>query len=589
MTLDGLTLHAVTQELNDRLHNAKIQKVLMPGKEELILQMYSAAEGTMRVVLSANAGECAVYITEHTKPNPKNAPVFCMFLRKHLVGAVVRRVEQSGLDRVVTFHLESRDDLFRPVLLRLVIEVMGKYSNIILTDEGGRILDSIRRVSADMSRRRTVLPGIPYEPPPQHKQDPLALSEAEIEHVLRASAADGDPRADRLLISSLDGVSAQTAEELLGRARIDRRPVSQLDAREWHALAAVVHDFYHSATKHPAPCVQLNDESIPVFFSLVPYRAYPSQSRRSFSSANSMLDFFYTTRSELARVAQARSSLQRIVEKHLQKLSRRIRIYEESIQASANTHSMQKKAELITANLYRLKKGMPEFTAQDFETGEEIHIQLDPSRTPSEMAQKMYRHVAKVKRGAEMSAEKLIDAREEEDFLLGVLLYTENASTLREIGEIKESLAEAGYMPTARKNAKKNEDADSVPFRFTSPSGYTIYVGRNDRQNEQLTHRMARKEDIWFHAQKTPGSHVILETRGASLDDIDDETIVFAAQLAAKHSRAKGSGKTPVDYTQRRNVKKPPRSRPGKVIYDDYFTVYVDASAPAQADDPKPR
>lgn len=576
MTLDGLTLNAVTRELNEKLHNGKIQKVLMPGKEELALIVYSAAEGTRRVVLSADAGECAVYLSEHAKANPQNAPVFCMFLRKHLVGAIIRRVEQSGLDRVVTFYLETKDELFRPVQLRLIVEVMGKYSNIILTDEGGRILDSIRHVTADMSRMRTVLPGTPYERPPQHKLDPLSHTSSDISRALQTK---DDTRIDRRLSNVLDGVSRQTADEIIARSGISKRLTSQFSDTDYALLAETARAFFESSLSNPEPSVQMNDIGSPVFFSLVPYEAYPKQSRLTFKDANSMLDYFYTTRSELSRVAQARTALQKTIMRHLQKLQRRMRVCETSLQDASRTEADQKTADLITANLYRLSKGMAQFTAQDFETGETITIQLDPSRTPSDMVQRMYKRIAKSKRAAAMNKVKLEEARDEEEFLLGTLLYAEEASTFQEIGEIKGTLAEAGYMPALRKGNKAASEPDAQPLRFTSPSGFNIYVGRNDRQNEFLTHRMARKEDIWFHAQQIPGSHVILETGGTPLDDIDDETVVFAAQLAAQHSRARRSGKTPVDYTQRRNVKKPPHSRPGKVIYDDYFTVYVDANA----------
>lgn len=577
MTLDGLTLHVVTNELNEKLANSKIQKVLMPTKEEIVLLTYSAAEGSVRLVISADAGDCAVYITEHTKPNPKTAPAFCMFLRKHLVGSVIRRIEQSGLDRVVTLHIEAKDELLRPRQLRLIVEIMGKYSNIILTDEAGRILDSIRRVPPDVSRMRTVLPGVLYERPPQRKLDPIDSAAGAVAAAIRSAP---DTRIDRRLSEVLDGVSRQTAEEILERSRLDERLTSQLSIEDSKALAETARAFLQSAISTPLPTVQHNDASIPVFMSLVPYNGYAPEGRRQFDSANAMLDYYYSTRAERARVTQARDALDKTIGKHLQKLDRLIRIYENSLQDAERTTEDQHKADLITANLYRLKKGMTEFIAQDFETGQDVRIELDASRTPTETAQRMYRRIAKQKRAAFLNAAKLADALEEQDFLLGAQLYTENATTLREIAQIKDSLADAGYVSRSRKGQSASSDAESEPLRFTSPTGYAIYVGRNDRQNELLTNRTARKDDIWFHAQKIPGSHVILETGGKNLNDIDDATIVLAAQLAAHHSRAKRSGKTPVDYTQRRNVKKPPQSRPGKVIYDDYFTVYVDANPP---------
>lgn len=582
MTLDGLTLHTVVEELDDKLRKGKIQKVLMPGKEELALQIYSAAEGTMRLVLSADAGECSTYLTEHTKPNPKNAPAFCMFLRKHLTGALISSVEQSGLDRVVTFNLETKDELYRPVRLRLIIEIMGKYSNIILTDEQSRILDSIRRVGADLSRKRQILPGMTYERPPQQKWDPLTTSDVTLSEVLHPLQ---DTRIDRHITSVLDGISQQTAQEILERAGIESRASADLKESDYERLADTTKAFLENALSHPEPTVQLNAADTPVFFSIVPYQDYPVEGRRQFPTANEMLDFYYSRRSELSRLAQSKASLSKSVRRLLQKTEKRARVYQASMDDAANANKSQKRADLITANLYRLKKGMKEFTAEDFETGETVVVPLDPACTPNETAQKLYKKIAKYKRAAALNASKLEDALEEQDFLLGSMLYIENANSMQEVSQIKETLIDAGYMTRPKKTPKatQSESEEAIPLRFTSPSGLTVFVGRNDRQNEYLTNRTARKDDIWFHAQKTPGSHVLLVTEGKELDDIDDESIVFAAQLAAAHSRAKRSGKTPVDYTQRRNVKKPPKSRPGKVIYDNYYTVYVDANEGAGA------
>lgn len=580
MTLDGLTLRAVTDELAAKLTNSKIQKVLMPTKGEIVLQIYSAAEGSMRLLISAEAGDCGMYLTQHPKPNPKTAPAYCMFLRKYLVGAVIRRVEQTGLDRVVILHLETKDELFRPLQLQLVVEIMGKYSNIILTDAAGRILDSIRHVTPDISRVRSVLPGMPYELPPQSKIDPLSSGTAAIADALIAGP---DTRLDRRLSDAIAGLSRQTAAEILYRSGVHVRLTAQLSTPEAEHIARTVIDFCTSALDAAAPTVQLNDSGVPVFFSAVPFATYSEVGRLAFDSANEMLDYYYSTRYELARVSQARESLVHTIARHLRKLDRKIHIYETSLADADATGDDQRRADLITANLYRLQKGMTEFTAQDYETGEELVVDLDPSRAPSDTAQRIYRRIAKQKRAATLNHDKLADALEERDFLLGSQMYAENASSLREIAQIKDSLADAGYIARPRKASTASAPDESEPLRFVSPSGYNILVGRNDRQNEYLTHKIARKDDIWFHAQRIPGSHVILETKGKRLDEIDDETVVYAAELAAQHSRAKRSGKTPVDYTQRRNIKKPPQSRPGKVIYDDYYTVYVDASAQAGA------
>lgn len=578
MTLDGLTLSGAVAELDKKLKNAKIQKVLMPTKEEIVLLVYSAAAGTMRLVISADAGDCGIYLSTHPKENPKSAHAFCMFLRKNLIGAVISSVEQTGLDRVVTLTLSTRDELMRPRELHLIAEIMGKYSNVILTEAEGRILDSIKRVPLDVSRERQILPGLPYEAPPQHKWNPATSSAVSLSEVLRPLEPG---RMDRIMPRVLDGVSVQTAHEVLKRAGYaETADSAQLTSRDFSRIAEELKTFIRDAGKNPAPSVQINADGVPVFFSLVPYKAtYPQEGRREFDSVNGMLDYYYSTRSELQRVAQAKTALSRLITKSHQKAVRHIQLCEMSLAESAQIDQLQARADQITANLYRLQKGMKSFESFDFETGEPVVVALDVSETPSQTAQRLYRRIAKYKRAAELNTAKLEEARSEEEFLSGALLYTDNAASLAELSEVRRSLMDAGVIARPKKDGRRAAHKEPAPLRYLSPSGMTVYVGRNDRQNEKLTHRMAQRDDIWFHAQKMPGSHVLLVADGKNLNEIDDATIEFAAELAAYHSRAKRSGKTPVDYTQRRNVKKPPSSPPGKVIYDNYFTVYVDAAA----------
>lgn len=573
MTLDGLTLYTCVGELRQICTGAKIQKVLMPGKEEVVLQLYAPEEGSLKLVLNADAGDCAVYLTVHNKENPKTPPAFCMFLRKYLTGAHIVNIAQHGLDRVVIFDLETKDELLHPLTLKLIIEVMGKYSNIILTDEDGKILDSIRRVSIDMSSKRQILPGVRYENPPQTKFNPLALSPATLFETLKTRQ---DTKVLSHIVSVFDGLSLQTVQEILHRADISCVLTSELNDKQIEQIARVMQEFLRNAVSCPAPCVQFNADKFPVFFSCVPFETYPAEMRRSFDSVNKMLDFYYNRRLMVSRLNQQKNALSKSISKSYAKLLKLIGIYENTLRDAAKSGRLQRRADLITANIYRLKKGMISFEAVDYETGETVTIPLDVSRSPQEAAQKLYRKIGKLKTAALLNEAKLSEALEEKDFLERALHFTENAESPEEIADIRHTLSRAGYLSLPAKGKKENEP-QSKPLHFISPSGYEIFVGKNDRQNEQLTMRVAEKDDIWFHAQKTPGSHVLLITNGKALNDIDDETIVIAAELAAAHSRAKQSGKTAVDYTQRRNVKKPPAARPGKVIYDDYFTVYVDA------------
>jgi predicted ribosome quality control (RQC) complex YloA/Tae2 family protein len=383
------------------------------------------------------------------------------------------------------------------------------------------------------------------------------------------------------MASVFDGISTQTAEEILHRAGIAAEFTADFTPKRTERLAAAMKRFLEEAVSSPHPCVQFNGDGLPVFYSCVPYGLYPEASRQYFDDCNAALDFYYAKRAGLFRLAQQRDALAKTIGKLLDKLERRIHIYQASIDDAQRAGKVQRRADMITANLYRLKKGMGHFEAADYETGAPVRVELDVSMTPQELAQKLYKKIAKYKKAAAMNTQKLIDARDEQEFLLGALHYTEQARSTQDVAEIRQSLTAAGYLAAPPK-AKQAQDAASSPLRFTSPSGYEIWVGKNDRQNDVLTLRTAAKDDVWFHAQKIPGSHVLLVTNGAPLNDIDDDTIVYAASLAAAHSRAQQSGKTAVDYTQRKNIKRPPGARPGKVTYDDYFTVYVEPADPRE-------
>lgn len=581
MTLDGLTLHICVDELNQLLADAKIQKIQMPSKEEVVLQIYAAGTGNIRLSISAAAGDCSLYLTGQQKANPKIPPAFCMFLRKYLTGARIKSVTQCGLDRVVHIALDSRDEMLHPVELTLIVEIMGKYSNIILVDRNNVILDSIKRVTPDLSSLRQVLPGVTYSNPPQQKYDPLTLSQVSMRELLQARQ---DVPLTTHMIRVFDGLSTQTAAEILSRADIAATLASEVSDKQAERIANVMHGFLQEAVTSPRPCVQHNADRLPVFFSAIPYETYPQETRMFFDSCNEMLDYYYDRRLEIFRLKQQKDSLNRTVGQILSKLNKRISIYEAGIRDFEKSGKVQQRADYITANLYQLKKGMSSFEAIDYETGEPVTVPLDVSLTPQELAQKLYKKIAKLKTAARLNKEKLEAALEEQDYLLGTMHFIEEATQTSDIADIRLSLQKAGFLPEPPKN-KKTETPESAPLSFTSPTGYTILVGKNDRQNDILTMRTAARDDIWFHAQKIPGSHVLLQTNGVELDDIDDKTIVMAARLAARHSRARQAGKTPVDYTQRRNVKKPPASRPGKVIYDDYFTVYVDAVQPPRGVD----
>lgn len=572
MAFDGLTLAVCARELKSALTDAKIQKILMPNREEVVLSLYSQKHGTLKLALSADAGNCAVYLTTASKANPKTAPAFCMLLRKYLLDARVLDVCQQGLDRVLSITLEAKDELMQRSVLTLTAEIMGKHSNIILTGEDGRVLDCVRRVSVDVSSKRQVLPGSPYLPPPAQQLNPLE-TEAEKMAAL-VFPADGSG-IERHLCSVFQGMSSQTAAEIIRLSGM--RPDSP--RANAAAFAECLRSFYADALAMPAPCAQVNGDGLPVFFSIVPYDAFPGETRVFFATANEMLDWYYARREEYFILSRKKEALLARLKKSETKLNKRIKSILESLEEAKKADLLGARAQLITANIYRLQKGMSRFEAHDFSTGEAVHVQLDLSLTPAQNAQKLYKKAAKLKTAQDIGARQLGEAEAERESLENALVFAQKAETSADLDEIERQIFPPKTIgkkgPPGRKKAV-SAPPESSPREFTSPSGLTILVGKNDRQNDILTMRTADKSDIWFHAKNMPGSHVVLISRGMALEDLDDASVLMAARLAARYSSGGQSGKTPVDYTHRANVKKPPGARPGKVIYDHYYTMYVE-------------
>lgn len=567
MILDGLSLKICADELKDMLPGAKITRINMPAREDVVFQLYTKTGSNVKLNISASADSSSVFLGDMKRPNPKTPPAFCMLLRKHLTNAHIESIESSGTDRTLSIGFSSKDELMRDTRLTLVCEIMGKYSNIILLNDKGRVMDSVKRVSVDVSSLRQILPGSVYTAPPQEQYDILSLSDASMEDILKN--ADGNWTG--FLCRSFQGVSKATALEILARADIDPE-CSTPDDRQKKRIQSVLKEFFTEAVSNPDPTVQLNGEDCPVLVTPLPFTTYPEDLRKSFPSMNEAVFFLQSGRYEYFTLKQKKDTVSRLITKARTKLARKIKTLSESIEDSKKADTLISHANMITANIYRLDKGADCLEAEDYESGETVRIQLDKSLTPSQNAQKLYKRAAKMKTTKEIYEKRLKEAVDEDEFLSSSLMFVSKAESAEDIEEIEGILSKEKVI--VRKGSRLPEVSE--PKEYISPSGYTVYVGRNDRQNDRLTMGIARKGDIWFHAQKMPGAHVLLVTDGRDINDIDDETIVFAAKLAAKYSSAKLGGKTPVDYTYRQNIKKPPASRPGKVIYDKYWTVYVD-------------
>ncbi len=575
MPMDAVCLQAVLEELRPQLLGVRIDKVQQPARDQVILLL----RGNRRLLLHAGASAPRIQLTRLARDNPAEPPMFCMLLRKHLVGARVAAVEQPLLERLVRLELDITDDFGQPGRRTLVLEAMGRRSNLILLDGEGRIIDCLRRVDAEMSAQRQVLPGLYYEPPASAGRLPVT---EETEEGFREKLISADPerQADAFLLDSYFGLSPMVARELVFRAagETDCR-LFQLDAagrdRLWAEFARCVEDIRGS--RFTPVCLRQNGRAAE--FSYMPIRQYggamESETCESFCA---MLDAFYESREQQERVRQRGQDLIRTATTARDRLRRKLAMQEKDYAATQDRDRLRICGDLITANLYRMERGARTLCCENFyeEDGPSVTIPLDPLLTPQQNAAKYYKRYTKAKTAERYLREQMDIARRDVEYLESVLEEIRQAETEQDFSDIRSELRDAGFLRSQGKG-KKELRRTQRPREFRTSTGFRVLVGRNNRQNDQLT-RTADHRDIWLHTQKIHGSHVILCTGGAAADD---DTIAEAAQIAAWYSQARESGNVPVDYTQVKHVKKPSGARPGMVIYTTCRTVNVTPPGPA--------
>jgi predicted ribosome quality control (RQC) complex YloA/Tae2 family protein len=561
MTLDGLTLHYIVKEAVDALTGSKIDKVHQPQPDTILLSLRAPGISS-RLLISAGAADSRMYITAAKYSNPKVAPMFCMFLRKHITGAKVKAIEQMGLERVVNITLETKDDLGLPHELTLVAELMGKYSNIILKNEQDVILDSLRHVSSAQSRVRCVLPSLKYELPQSNKLNPMSVSEATLVEMLKKR---GTRKLKDYLSKLLQGVSGQTADEIIYRYMPQGY---EPQPREAEKLADLILSFFNGQT--PEPTMYLHD-NVPFFYSPYKYISVSANNAKTYGSANELADAYYTALSEIREFKAKRDSLQRLVSKRLEKHNALLAKQSDAIEQAKKADSYKAIGDMITANIYRIKKGMTSVAAEDYITGQQMLIELNPRLSPAANAQANYRKYAKLKSGMDIMKKRMEENKAEIEFLESVLVSLESSETADELSETEFELSRAGVI-SVKTAAVKATEKPSEPHKFISSDGYTFFAGKNNRQNDTLTMKTASPDDIWLHTKDIPGSHVVIIRPGES---VPDNTLFEAATVAATLSKAKGTAKIAVDYTRVKNVRKPGGAKPGMVVYDKYNTVLV--------------
>lgn len=565
MPLDSVTVSALTSELTAEITGLKIDKVQQPERDTIILALRGAGKN-LRLAVCGGVGNARVHITGESFENPKQPPMFCMLLRKHLVGARISELYQPERERIMIFQLDAYDEMNIPVKKKLVVEMIGRGTNIILVDADGRIIDCLRRVDSEASPLRQVLPGLIYRLPlDQKKPDFFALSSDQRQEYWRLY--DGQTPPEKWLLDTFSCLSPLVCRELVHRCYGETGNLPEaMDALCESVLA-----------KDYAPFMLLEDGR-PKDFSFMRISQYGAALQgEPYESFSSLLDAFFTRRSKAESMKKRTQSLRKSVKNAYDRTVRKLALQQEELKKCGDREEKRRYGDLLTANLYRKATGESSIVLQDFydEGCTEIKISLDPLKTMQQNAADYFRQYNKLK-SAERHLTLLIeDNRRDMQYLSSVIDEIDRASCEADIEEIKRELAETGYLKRS-KSAKKERTASSAPHRYISSTGTEILVGRSNVQNDRLTFKTAHNGDMWLHAQKIHGSHVIVRCGGG---DIDDATLFEAACLAAQHSQAGDGGKIPVDYTRVRYVKKPNGALPGMVNYTDYSTIMVQGDA----------
>ena len=568
MPLDAICLRALTNELKGQLLDARIDKVQQPARDQIVLLL----RGNLRLLINAGPNQPRVQLTEVLRENPAEPPMLCMLLRKHLVGGRITEIEQSGLERIVTFTVRSVNELGESGTKKLVLEAMGRRSNLLLLDEDDRILDCMRRVEFEVSGARALLPGLYYQlPTPLDKLSPLTDPEGAVELARRGGGAE--ETAERFLLDRYLGISPLIARELALRAfgAADARFADRSDGCE--RLAAEMERLAEAVRENRFTPTMLSREGKPVDFTYCPITQYGAETAQTtFPTFSALLDAFYTERDRQEAAQRRGRELTRTVTSAHDRVVRKLGMLEKEYAASQDRDTLRLYGDLITANLYRMERGAARLTAQNYydENGAELDIPLDPLLTPQQNAAKYYKRYTKAKTAEKHLREQIDKAIGERDYLESVQGEIALAQTEAEFAELRRELQETGYLRRSGKE-KKGHEKPIAPREFRSSSGLRILVGRSNVQNDALT-RKADKRDLWLHTQKIHGSHVIIVCGGQTPDE---QTMTEAATLAALYSQARQGQNVPVDTTLVRNVKKPAGSLPGMVIYDRYTTLYV--------------
>ncbi|MEH7122924.1 NFACT RNA binding domain-containing protein [Bacillus sp. JJ1773] len=557
MSFDGLFTRAMTEELTRELKGGRINKIHQPYKNEIILVVRANGKNH-KLLLSAHPSYARVQLTNETHDNPAEPPMFCMLLRKHLEGYFLEDIKQVDLDRIMIFEVKGRNEIGDTSYKQLIVEIMGRHSNITLVDKTrNMILDSIKHVSFAVNSHRAILPGHEYIlPPSQNKLNPFEADETEVLRQLDFNSG----KLDKQLVSSFAGISPLFAKEVIFQAGLANRATLP---KTFLAILQKV------KKQQIQPAITMGGEKESYY--LFPL-TYLQGKAREFQTLSEMLDRFYFGKAERDRVKQQAHDLERFIMNEKEKNEKKIDKLLATLKEAENADIHQLYGELVTANIFAIQKGMKEIKVINYydEHGATVTIPLEPQKTPSENAQKYFTKYQKAKNAISIVKEQIEIARKEQAYFEALLQQVESASP-KDIEEIREELIEGQYIKDKKKRKnKKVQNAKPVLDRYMSSDGTEILVGKNNKQNDYLTNKLAGRDEIWLHTKDIPGSHVVIRSKEPM-----EKTILEAASLAAYFSKARNSSSVPVDFTQIRHVKKPSGAKPGFVIYDNQQTIYV--------------
>ncbi|MFT8320877.1 MAG: NFACT RNA binding domain-containing protein [Bacillus sp. (in: firmicutes)] len=557
MSFDGLFTKAMTTELLQQLKGGRINKVQQPFSNEVVLVVRANGKN-QKLLLSVHPSYARIQLTEETYENPKEPPMFCMLLRKHLEGYFIENIYQIGNDRIIVLEIRGRNEIGDTSYKKLMIEIMGRHSNIILVDqEKNTILDSIKHVSYAVNSHRAILPGYEYKAPPaQDKLDPLSASEEDVVKAIDFNSG----KLDKQIVQQFSGISPLLAKEILFRADIANRIT--LPKAFTTQMENIKQEAYN-------PSIMITSDKEYFYYQPV---LHVNGEIKSFATLSEMLDRFYFGKAERDRVKQQSNDLERFIVNERDKNTKKIKKLQKSLLEAENAEEYQLSGELLTANLYAAKKGMDKIEVVNYYDleGKMLTIELNPRLSPSENAQKYFKKYQKAKNSIAIIKEQ-IRLSEAELLYFETLFQQIISASPKDIQEIREELVEEGYLrERQKKQTKKQQNSKPVLDQYYSEDHTEILVGKNNKQNDYLTNKVAARDEIWLHTKDIPGSHVVIRSKEPS-----EQTILQAANLAAYFSKAKHSSSVPVDFTLVRHVKKPSGAKPGFVIYDNQQTVYV--------------